>query len=108
MPRSIEQVIAWTRDPANRNRHQGGNWHNRCEQYINNAGDFDESFDTAWLAAQGSIPLTRSLEGIPDGAIGYWRGVWIKGEECGHDAFWDQGVWWMASDACGEARPGHG
>lgn len=108
MPRTPEGAVAWTRDPANRNRHQGGNWHNMCQQYVNNAGDFNSSFDTAWLAGQHSGPLRPSLEGIQDGAIGYWRGVWIEGEECGHDAIWHNGAWWMASDACGEARPGKG
>jgi hypothetical protein len=108
MPRSIEEVIAWTRDPRNANRHQGGNWHDRCEQYTNNAADFDQSFDNAWLAAQASGPLNASLAGIKNGAVGYWRGVWIKGEECGHTALWYEGVWWMASDACGEARTGLG
>jgi hypothetical protein len=99
MPRSIEDVIVWTRDPAHHSPHQGGSWHNRCEQYTNNAGNFTQSFSTAFKAAQASGPLTSDLTGIPNGAIGYWRGVVIGGEECGHTAFWYNGEWWMASDA---------
>lgn len=97
MPRTIEEVIAWTRNPANRSPHQGGSWQNRCEQFINNAGSFSESFATAFAASQASGPLKSDLTGIPNGAIGYWRGVVIDGVECGHDAFWYNGEWWMAS-----------
>lgn len=99
MPRSIEEVIAWTRDPDHRTPHNATDWHNRCEQYTNNAGDFSESFSTAFKAAMASGPLTSDLTGIPNGAIGYWSGVVIDGEECGHTAFWYNGEWWMASDS---------
>lgn len=104
MPRTIEQVDAFLRDPANKNRHQGDGWHNRCEQFVNNAGGFSQTFPTALAAAKASGPLNPDKSTMPHGAIGYWRGVWLWGSiakrfiECGHTAFWN-GRWAMASDA---------
>jgi hypothetical protein len=103
MPNTIEQVDAFLRDPANKNRHQGDGWHNRCEQFVNNAGKFTQAFGTALAAGNASGPLDPRLSTITDGSIGYWRGVWIRINgvltECGHTAFWYHGKWEMASDA---------
>lgn len=85
MPRTISEVEIWSE--ANPTRHQGGPWadsnESYCEQFINNAGDFAEGFNSAYLAAMASGPLDPDWSTAGTAEIHYWSGA--GGD--GHDMF---------------------
>lgn len=79
MPRSIDEVVAWARANPLYTYKDGsgrrGSWSGLCEAFVNNAGDFDQSYSSALLAGNASGPLNPNWRSAPRGAIHYWAGV---------------------------------
>jgi hypothetical protein len=82
--RTVDEYITWVN--SHPTRHQGGPWaladESYCEQLVNNAGDFPDSFDTAALAAAASGKLDKSKTNIKVGEFLYWTnhvGLYIGG-----------------------------
>lgn len=79
MTRTIEGVLEWAKknplytykDGAGRKK----SWAGLCEAFVNNAGDFSQSFDSALLAGDASGWLNPNWKTAPIGAIHYWAGV---------------------------------
>ncbi len=86
MPRTYAGMVAWSRnEAANGNvRKAWGGW---CEAFINWGGAFNQNFRTALAAGNASGPMRGDYENAGRGAIIYWSGVWIDGEENGHVAW---------------------
>lgn len=83
MTRTIDQVIAWARNPSVDAAGEHASWAGRCEEFINNSGDFDQAFSSALIAGSNSGPLRTDYVNAGVGAIIYFGGA--NGD--GHDAW---------------------
>jgi hypothetical protein len=88
----VEHFAAMTPHP-----HDGGTWNQRCEQFVNNAGDFGlPGYPTALMAADASGHLdTNHLTARP-GELHYWAG---GVNNAGHVAFQTSRGLLMASNS---------
>jgi len=74
MPRTIDGVEAFARDPANKTR-DGKSWSGWCESFVWRSGGFTGSFGSALLAGNASGTLDPNWQSAQRGELHYWSGV---------------------------------